>query len=266
MLNLTASMAVATKHLARTGFRPKGTLLYFAVADEEAGGHWGAEWALDHEPDAVAADYVITESGGLVMDTQAGQKVTITVAEKGVDVAPAARPRHARARLGALRCRQRARQGGRGRAPARGVPSRARRSTTSGGNYVDALDLDRRPAQGAASTPTSVVEACAHAPDHGMAKLAHACTHTTFSPNVVHGGVKTNVIPDVVDLDVDIRRDARRDERGRAGAHRCGARRSQQRGRARASSRPASTRGHRTDTPLYGARARSRNAPTPTRR
>ena len=84
MLNLTASMAVATKHLARSGFRPKGTLLYFAVADEEAGGHWGAEWALDHEPDAVAADYVITESGGLVMDTQAGQKVTITVAEKGV--------------------------------------------------------------------------------------------------------------------------------------------------------------------------------------
>ena len=27
----------------------------------------------------------------------------------------------------------------------------------------------------------------------------------TFSPNVVHGGVKTNVIPDVVDIDVDIR-------------------------------------------------------------
>ena len=37
------------------------------------------------------------------------------------------------------------------------------------------------------------------------AKLAHACTHTTFSPNVVRGGVKTNVIPDVVELDVDIR-------------------------------------------------------------
>ena len=28
---------------------------------------------------------------------------------------------------------------------------------------------------------------------------------TTFSPNVVHGGVKSNVIPDTVDLDVDIR-------------------------------------------------------------
>ena len=30
-------------------------------------------------------------------------------------------------------------------------------------------------------------------------------THTTFSPNVAHGGQKTNMIPDVVDLDVDIR-------------------------------------------------------------
>ena len=37
------------------------------------------------------------------------------------------------------------------------------------------------------------------------AKLLHACTHTTISPNVVHGGVKSNVIPDKVQIDVDIR-------------------------------------------------------------
>ena len=33
----------------------------------------------------------------------------------------------------------------------------------------------------------------------------HACTHTTFSPQPRHGGVKTNVIPDRVEIDVDIR-------------------------------------------------------------
>jgi acetylornithine deacetylase/succinyl-diaminopimelate desuccinylase-like protein len=38
-----------------------------------------------------------------------------------------------------------------------------------------------------------------------MARMCHAETHTTFSPNVAHGGQKTNTIPDVVDLDVDIR-------------------------------------------------------------
>ena len=35
MLNLTSSMAVAFRHLATTGFRPKGDLIYFGVADEE---------------------------------------------------------------------------------------------------------------------------------------------------------------------------------------------------------------------------------------
>src|SRR5204863_1716537 len=30
-------------------------------------------------------------------------------------------------------------------------------------------------------------------------------THTAFAPTVIHGGIKTNVIPDTVELDVDIR-------------------------------------------------------------
>ena len=33
MLNLTSTMAVAFRHLAQSGFAPKGTLLYLAVAD-----------------------------------------------------------------------------------------------------------------------------------------------------------------------------------------------------------------------------------------
>jgi acetylornithine deacetylase/succinyl-diaminopimelate desuccinylase-like protein len=39
----------------------------------------------------------------------------------------------------------------------------------------------------------------------GLARQAHACTHTTFAPTIIHGGTKTNVIPDQVDLEVDIR-------------------------------------------------------------
>jgi acetylornithine deacetylase/succinyl-diaminopimelate desuccinylase-like protein len=39
----------------------------------------------------------------------------------------------------------------------------------------------------------------------GIAREYHACTHTTFAPTVAHGGTKTNVIPDRVDLEVDIR-------------------------------------------------------------
>ena len=39
----------------------------------------------------------------------------------------------------------------------------------------------------------------------GLARMLSACTHTTFAPTIMHGGVKTNVIPDTVDLQVDIR-------------------------------------------------------------
>ena len=48
MLNLTTTMALATRNLARSGWRPRGTLVYLAVADEEAGGTHGAEWLLNN--------------------------------------------------------------------------------------------------------------------------------------------------------------------------------------------------------------------------
>src|SRR5262249_56547918 len=38
-----------------------------------------------------------------------------------------------------------------------------------------------------------------------LARLAWSATHTTFSPSVCHGGVKTNVSPDTVDVEVNIR-------------------------------------------------------------
>ena len=38
-----------------------------------------------------------------------------------------------------------------------------------------------------------------------MAQLVHANTHLTVAPTVAHGGVKTNVIPDRIELEVDIR-------------------------------------------------------------
>jgi acetylornithine deacetylase/succinyl-diaminopimelate desuccinylase-like protein len=69
--------------------------------------------------------------------------------------------------------------------------------------FVTQLDLD--PAVKAALVdPSRIDEGIARlAP--GMAKYAWSATHTTFSPNVCGGGVKTNVIPDVVNVEVDIR-------------------------------------------------------------
>lgn len=207
MLNLTSSMAVVFRALADRGFRPRGDLVYLAVADEEAGSTYGARWLADHHPDAIRADYVLTESGGLHTGTSDAPRISVSVAEKGV----------------AWR-----------RLRVRGVPGHGSMPFRSDNALVTAAAVVQRIAayrpaprfhelwrdQVAAMNlpeemrarlldPSTVDEVLDHLPHTGAAAHLHACTHTTFSANALtpggSGPMKTNVIPDVVDIDVDVR-------------------------------------------------------------
>ena len=202
MLNLTASMAVATKRLAASSFRPRGTLIYLGVADEEALGTYGAAHLVEHEWDAVAADYVITESGGIPIPSPEGVKLPVIVGEKGT-----------------WWCTLRV-QGTAGHAS---QPFRTDNALVTAAEVVRRLhdfrpptvmhDVWRRFVESVGYPPEltapllqedGFVELCDTLP-LGMARQFHACTHTTFAPTVIHGGSKTNVIPDTVDLEVDVR-------------------------------------------------------------
>lgn len=202
MLNMTATMAVAFRQLASNGWRPKGTLIYFGVADEEAGGTHGAKWMADNHWDAVGADYVLTEMGGLPLGSSDPRRVSINVAEKGT----------------AWR-----------RLRVTGTPGHGSMPFGSDNAVVKAAEVIRRlssyrPASAINERFRSWVEASAFSDDvkadlldpdrawtalesmpRNQAARCHAMSHTTISPNVVHGGQKTNMIPDTVDIDVDIR-------------------------------------------------------------
>jgi acetylornithine deacetylase/succinyl-diaminopimelate desuccinylase-like protein len=212
MLNLTSSMAVAFRHLARSGFRPRGDLVYVAVADEESGSAHGMQWMADHERDAVYADYVLTENGGLHSGPKEQPWIGVNVGEKGVawrTLRVRGTPGHGSApfkadnalmtaaaviqRLGDYRPAPRFHELWRTRVDTLGVDE-ATRAALLDPERIDAF-LDALPAPGPG----------AH---------LHACTHTTFSCNTIGpgaqagGGVtrmKTNVIPDCVDIGVDIR-------------------------------------------------------------
>ena len=123
MLNLTATMAVAFRNLARSGFTPRGTLVYLAVADEENLGTWGAEHLLREERDAVMADYVVTEAGGFQMPSAQGAAAAGDRRREGFVLVPHHGARHAGPRVATVPHRQRARHRGRDRASARGVPA-----------------------------------------------------------------------------------------------------------------------------------------------
>jgi acetylornithine deacetylase/succinyl-diaminopimelate desuccinylase-like protein len=203
MLNLTCSMAVAMKTLARSGKRPKGTIRFIAVADEEAGGHFGARYLVEREPDLSRCDYLITESGGVSLHSPRGHRLTITVGEKGLSwrrLIIKGTPAHGSMPYGADNALVVAAEVVRRLAEYR--PAAVINEVWK--QYASSLDIDDD-VVAMLHDPSLVYEGLSRIPDHGTAKFAHACTHTTFSPNVIYGGQKTNVIPDEVAIEVDIR-------------------------------------------------------------
>ena len=222
MLNLTASMAAVARRLASLGRRPPGDLIFLGVADEEAAGTWGAGWLATEHWDAIGCDYVLTENGGLVSGRAGGRHVLMNVAEKGFAwrrLVVRGTPGHGSMPFGADNALLTAAE-----VVSRLGAYRPRAEITDlWRRRVATLDLAPELRE-AMLRPDRVTDAIAGVAARGAAAHFHACTHTTFSPNLAHGGVKTNVIPDRVEIDVDIRtlpgetpRDGRRPPAGRAG-------------------------------------------------
>ncbi|MEP6625638.1 MAG: M20/M25/M40 family metallo-hydrolase [Acidimicrobiia bacterium] len=198
MLNLTSTMAVAFAHLAKSGFRPRGTLLFLGVADEEALGTWGAKYLVEHELDAMRSDYVITESGGYQVPTANGIRLPIMVEEKGTFWS---------------------------NITVHGTPSHASQAYKTDNALVTAAEVvkriaEYRPEAQIGDTWREYVAGLGFPPELtdpdqidayiaelplAVGRIAHSCTHTTMAPTMAHGGTKTNIIPDRVDLQVDVR-------------------------------------------------------------
>ena len=203
MLNLTSSMAVALRHLALSGWRPRGTVIYVAVADEEAGGVHGAKWLSAHARDAISCDLVVTESGGWTVPGGSGPRVVVTVGEKGIAwrrLRVRGTPGHGSRPYGADNAVVKAAE------VIRRISVYEPKVRISEGwrRYLEGLALVDEVREGLLD-PDRFAEACAGLPDQRFASYAHACTHTTLSPNLVRGGTKTNVIPDEVVIELDAR-------------------------------------------------------------
>ena len=205
MLNITSSMAVAFRHLADTNFTPKGDIIFFGVADEEAGSTVGAEWFSQNEWDAIEADYVLTESGGIHLGNPETPSIMMNVGEKGIEWR---------------------------RIRVRGTPGHGSRPFRSDNALVRAAAVVQRLAEyrpqpkfselwrgqvasfgfdeettAALLDPGAINEYLEEFPFPGVASHFYSCTHTTMSPNVVNapGEQKSNIIPDLIEIEVDIR-------------------------------------------------------------
>jgi len=205
MLNQTAAMAVAFRRLAASGFRPKGTLVFLGVADEEAGGRHGAGALVEQHRDAVVTDYCLTEFGGFAVPTRGGgTSISVGTAEKGG--APVTLIVRGQASHGSVPY-------GSDNALVTAAEVVRRISVTRGPSAIGDTWREWVAAQGYDADLTATLLD----PDRlwdalpsmspRLAGHAHACTHLTAAPTMVMPGAsqKVNVIPDEVRLGIDIR-------------------------------------------------------------
>jgi acetylornithine deacetylase/succinyl-diaminopimelate desuccinylase-like protein len=203
MLNLTASMAAAFRQLA-TRKRPAlhGTLSFLAVADEEAQGTFGAGWLTENRPEIGQVDGVLTEAGGIPIESANGIRLPVLVAEKGshwctlrVKGTPGHGSRPYRSDNALVTAAEVVRRLSLMSPPARIHPVWSA--------FVDALGLPEELAR-QLTDPDLIDAALDNLPDP-LAREAHAATRTTFAPTVCRCGQKANVIPGSADIEVDIR-------------------------------------------------------------
>ncbi len=181
------------------------------VADEEAGGIYGAEWMLNKHPDLVATDYLVTESGGLSIAL--GKVVYIIGEKEGAwkRISFKGTPGHGSMPYGSENAVHKA---------ARAVTllteycdSKIPLSTEYlsylakglGLGFISRLMLSNKKL-------LSFTLKKLKNKDLQMARVVHGLIRMTISPNIVQRGTKVNVIPGTAYIDVDIRTLPEQDE------------------------------------------------------
>ena len=204
MLSITVTMAVAVKKLLREGWKPKGTLVFSGMADEEALGTWGAKYLVDNKWDDVKADAVLTESGEppLPIPTKGGPKAIMVVGEKGshwVGLKVNGTPGHGSIPYKTDNALVKAAE------VVKRIANYQPKLHLDGAwrEFVTAMQFEEPLASGLLSE-AGFRDTLDGVPV-GIARLFDASAHTTFSPNILHSGQKTNIVPDSAVIQIDIR-------------------------------------------------------------
>ncbi len=186
-------------------------LLFTCTADEEAGGSAGARWIVDHRPDWLRAAGALNECGGVTMTVAGRRLYPIQVAEKGYAAyritirgtwGHGSMPRHDNAAVLAADVIARLAPAG----PSRVTPVMARfLELAASAMPPKAAEILRGLAADDQATRDEAATAPQAACDPMHARALSALLRDTISPDVVHAGIKYNVIPGEAVVEVDCR-------------------------------------------------------------
>jgi acetylornithine deacetylase/succinyl-diaminopimelate desuccinylase-like protein len=205
MLNVTSAMSVAIRPYIAGDIQPAGDLVFAAVADEEAGGNYGARPLVNDHWDLVGTDFLLTEVAYPTFDGKQGSAIPVSVGEKGAFwsvLETYGTPGHGSAPFAADNALEKMVNAVAGIFASDSPVT----ITDEWRTFVEELPLDDDMKRDL-TDPDRVdgaVERIA-ASDPSFARYAHAATRLTVSPNRMIGGTKTNTIADRAKSEVDIR-------------------------------------------------------------
>ncbi len=197
MKGQVAAEAVALASLAREGFEPSGDLIFAAMADEEVGAGFGAQWLCETHPEAIRCDYCVNEGAGDRLELGGRAFYLCSTAEK------MSAPFRLRVH---------------GRSGHASMPGIADNALVKAAPFIQALgayrpELSLGPEVAAlveavsGSLPASPQEALARAREVAplLCELIEPLLSLTLSPTMAAASQKRNVIPAVCEITVDCR-------------------------------------------------------------
>ncbi|MBP3036368.1 M20/M25/M40 family metallo-hydrolase [Arthrobacter sp. zg-ZUI100] len=198
MKDMDAMILSVMRSMARTGTKPKRDIVFAFFADEEAGGNYGAGWAVEHRRDLFeGATEAISEVGGFSATIGGKRTYLLQTAEKGISWLRLAA--HGRAGHGSQINTDNA------------VTRLARAVATIGAHPwpIQLTDTTRAFLDGV--TELTGVEFDPQNPERLLAELGTvarfvgATLQNTANPTVLKAGYKHNVIPGTAEALIDVR-------------------------------------------------------------
>jgi len=183
-------------------------VLFASTADEEAGGVEGAGWVAEHRPEWITAEGAVNEAGGVSIELAGKRFYPIQVAEKGFiryrirvrgTWGHGSMPREDNAAVRAAEVMTRLAPF----EPARLTPVMQRLFDIAANELPpEAATLARAVAGDDEDRRRAALEKLCDVP---LQRAVRALLRDTMSPNMIHSGIKFNVIPGTGEVEIDVR-------------------------------------------------------------
>ena len=196
---LTCQM-MAMRLLKRNGIELEHSLILCSGADEEHGGRYGFGWLADNHPEKIAAPFAVNEGGGTPIEAAGGLTYLLGVGEKGrLQVEFEIRGVSSHASV-----------------PWQGTNALYRLSnlleriegyeaeldtSTSLFSHLSNFAIEHKPS---AENVEEIIDEVQR-DNPRFASMLRALSRMTVTPTMINGGVKSNSVPEVINLTADVR-------------------------------------------------------------